>query len=214
MYSIINILFVFLTSWSLITCSKEKTTNEEKSDKFRPSGSSSRSHSRNRRNFSSSISRSRRQTRKTKKQILRPKKTPERIGATPREKMDMIKKGAKRESSAYPTFDDVPSDWGDEKKDKAQKQSSKLRPKQPEMNKKELMIALGAKRQESAYPTMDDVESDWETKSDDAKKKNGSDNKCNNNNKDEVDFELDLLESEKKGSQKKRATDCKQKVKQ
>ncbi|ETN86707.1 hypothetical protein NECAME_16196 [Necator americanus] len=58
---------------------------------------------------------------------------------------------------AYPTFDDAPSDWDDEKKER-------LKPRQPVLNAKEKAIAMGAKRDQSAYPTMDDIPSDWETK--------------------------------------------------
>ncbi|VDM73919.1 unnamed protein product [Strongylus vulgaris] len=131
-----------------------------------------------------------------------------------------LKQGLVPLFEAYPTLNDVPSDWDDEKKEN-------LKPKEQELNRKEMMIALGAKHQESvryqcsynpgdlrrnlnkpptglrwtlkvvkAYPTMDDVVSDWEsTKDNDGKKKNGLDKKLNGSDAEEVDFELQLLDS-------------------
>ncbi|KHJ89494.1 hypothetical protein OESDEN_10679, partial [Oesophagostomum dentatum] len=163
----------------------------------------SKSHS----SHSSTSSKSRHKRKKKGKKPGRPpkplkaRKSLEPIGATPREKLDMIKKGMKRDSDVYPTLDDVPSDWDDEKKSTI----SKLKPKEQPLNKKELLIALGAKHQESAYPTLDDVASDWGSKEDEPTKKEAEE-KRDAGNKEEVDFELELLESDRKPDHMKKRT--------
>nr|CDJ95679.1 Protein T13F3.8 [Haemonchus contortus] len=86
---------------------------------------------------------------------------------TPMNKLQRIALGAKKDKDAYPTFDDIQSDWDDEKE--------RIKPKQVELGDKEKKIAMGAKKDTSAYPTMDDIMSDWDTNEDGEKQKKKKD---------------------------------------
>ncbi|KAK6051572.1 hypothetical protein COOONC_10923, partial [Cooperia oncophora] len=81
---------------------------------------------------------------------------------TPLNKLQKIAMGAKKDKDAYPTFDDIKSDWDDEKKEK-------IKPKKMDLDDKQKIIAMGAKKDTSAYPTMDDIMSDWDSSEDDKK---------------------------------------------
>ncbi|CAJ0602916.1 unnamed protein product [Cylicocyclus nassatus] len=165
-----------------------------------PTPSSSSSRSKHSRGSKSKIKKVQKKVQE-RKATIHARLSAQPIGATPKKKLDLIKKGMKKASSAYPTFDDVVSDWEDEEK------KPTFKPKERELNKKEKMIAMGAKRQESAYPTMDDIVSDWETNEDVGKKKDGAE-KQGKGDADDVDFELQLLEADGKG----RKTKTKQRV--
>ncbi|WKY04070.1 hypothetical protein Q1695_005216 [Nippostrongylus brasiliensis] len=91
------------------------------------------------------------------------------IGKTPMEKVQKIARGAKKDENAYPTFDDVMSDWEDEKKCSKER----IQPRKMELDEKQKMIAKGAKRDTSAYPTLDDVPSDWDSGEEDSDAKKG-----------------------------------------
>ncbi|KAK5977027.1 hypothetical protein GCK32_015145 [Trichostrongylus colubriformis] len=84
--------------------------------------------------------------------------------ASPVDKIQRIAMGAKKDKDAYPTMDDIKSDWDDEKKE------IKIKPKKMELDDKQKIIAMGAKKDTSAYPTMDDIMSDWDSNEDDKKR--------------------------------------------
>lgn len=94
------------------------------------------------------------------------KEVEKQLGAskTPMEdKRQKIAKGAKKDENAYPTFDDIQSDWDDDK-------NEKIKPKKMNLDEKQKKIAMGAKKDTSAYPTMDDIESDWDSQEDEQRK--------------------------------------------
>ncbi|KAK6752948.1 hypothetical protein RB195_004003 [Necator americanus] len=178
-YSFSYAFFLLISIWNLMTCSRTPTSEDILMEELIEEKES--------RDSSSSLLSASRTSKETSKKYQNPKKkqsgkkgesakakqprqprTPHRTrtnepafdpqrGRTPVNKIERIARGEKKDKDAYPTFDDAPSDWDDEKKER-------LKPRQPVLNAKEKAIAMGAKRDQSAYPTMDDIPSDWETK--------------------------------------------------
>ncbi|VDP15290.1 unnamed protein product [Heligmosomoides polygyrus] len=73
------------------------------------------------------------------------KEVEKQLGAskTPMEdKRQKIAKGAKKDENAYPTFDDIQSDWDDDK-------NEKIKPKKMNLDEKQKKIAMGAKKDTS-----------------------------------------------------------------
>ncbi|KAK5969156.1 hypothetical protein GCK32_015574 [Trichostrongylus colubriformis] len=93
----------------------------------------------------------------------KPVQTSSEPTSTPLNKIQKIAMGAKKDKDAYPTMDDIKSDWDDEQKEK-------IKPKKRELDDKQKIIAMGAKKDSSAYPTMDDIMSDWDSNEDDKKR--------------------------------------------